>query len=127
MAVVMAVWAWVLRLMKPVIVLEGYGGSVDLYSGTRIVGTLGDSSDIGVVEISELTVASGMGLEVAASTLAVSELMVALLVATLLAVLVWLGEECVLMVCWSCWDWMICLLVLCSVVFDVEDGVMKDH
>ena len=64
MAVVMAVWAWVLRLMKPVIALEGYGGSVDLYSGTRIVGTLGDSSDIGVVEISEPTVASGMGLEV---------------------------------------------------------------
>ena len=28
----------VLRLMKPVIALEGYGGSVDLYSGTRIVG-----------------------------------------------------------------------------------------
>ena len=91
MAVVMAVWAWVLRLMKPVIALEGYGGSVDLHSGIRIVGTLGDSSDIGAVEISELTVAS------------------------------------VLMVCWSCWDWMICLLVLCSVVFDVEDGVMKDH
>ena len=64
MAVVMAVWAWVLRLMKPVIALEGYGGSVDLYSGIRIVGTLGDSSDIGAVEISELTVASGMGLEV---------------------------------------------------------------
>ena len=28
----------VLRLMKPVIAFEGYGGSVDLYSGTRIVG-----------------------------------------------------------------------------------------
>ena len=53
--------------------------------------------------------------------------MVAVLVATLLAVLVWLGEKYVLMVCWSCWDWMICLLVLCSGVFDVEDGVMKDH
>ena len=92
----------VLRLMKPVIALEGYGGSVDLYSGTRIVGTLGVSSDIGAVEISELTVVSGMGLEVAASTLTVSELMVALSVATLLAVLVWLGDECVLMVCWSC-------------------------
>ena len=68
-----------------------------------------------------------MGPEVAASTLTVSELMVALLVASLLAVLVWLGEECVLMVYWSCWDWMMCLLVLCSVVFDVENGARKDH
>ena len=70
------------------IALEGYGGSVDLYSGTRIVGTLGVSSDIGAVEISEFTVVSGIGLEVAAPTLMVSELMVALVVATLLAVLV---------------------------------------
>ena len=123
----------VLRLMKPVIALEGYGGSVDLYSGIRIVGILGVSSNIGAVETSEyigavetseFTVVSGMGLEVAAPTSAVSELMVALLVVTLLAVSVWLG---VLMVCWSRWDWIICLLVLCSVVFDVEDGVMKDH
>ena len=92
----------VLRLMKPVIALEGYGGSVDLYSGTRIVGTLGVSSDIGAVEISEFTVVSGVGMEVAAPTLTVYELMVALVVATLLAVLVWLGGEGVLMVCWSC-------------------------
>ena len=122
-----------LRLMKPVIALEGYGGSVDLYSGIRMVGILGVGSDIGAVETSEyigavetseFTVVSGMGLEVAAPTSAVSELMVALLVVTLLAVSVWLG---VLMVCWSRWDWIICLLVLCSVVFDVEDGVMKDH
>ena len=77
--------------MKPVIALEGYGGSVDLYSGTRIVGTLGVSSDIGAVEISEFTVVSGVGMEVAAPTLTVYELMVALVVATLLAVLVWLG------------------------------------
>ena len=36
----------VLRLMKPVIALEGYGGSVDLYSGTQIAGTLGVGNDI---------------------------------------------------------------------------------
>ena len=113
--------------MKPVIAVEGYGGSVDLYSGTRIVGTLGVSSDIGAVEISEFTVVSGVGMEVAAPTLTVYELMVALVVATLLAVLVWLGGECVLMVCPSCWDWMFSWLVLCSVVVDVEDGVMKEH
>ena len=117
----------VFRLMKPVIALEGYGGSIDLYSGTRIVGTLGVSSDIGAVEISEFTVVSGVGMEVAAPTLTVYELMVALVVATLLAVLVWLGGECVLMAFPSCWDWMIGWLVLCSVVFDVEDGVMKEH
>ena len=92
----------VLRLMEPVIALERYGGSVDLYSGIRMVGILGVGSDIGAVETSEFTVVSGMGLEVAAPTSAVSELMVALLVATLLAVFVWLGDECVLMVCWSC-------------------------
>ena len=51
-----------------------------------------------------------------ASTLAVSELMVALLVEWLLAVLVWLSAECVLIVCWSCWDWRMCLLVLCRFV-----------
>ena len=62
-----------------------------IYSGTRIVGTLSVSSDIGAVEISEFTVVSGVGMEVAAPTLTVSELMVALVVATLLAVLVWLG------------------------------------
>ena len=77
--------------MKPLIALDGYGGSIDRYSGTRIVGTLGVSSDIGAVEISEFTVVSGVGMEVAAPTLTVYELMVALVVATLLAVLVWLG------------------------------------
>ena len=113
--------------MKPLIALDGYGGSIDRYSGTRIVGTLGVSSDIGAVEISEFTVVSGVGMEVAAPTLTVYELMVALVVATLLAVLVWLSGECVLMVCPSCWDWMFGWLVLCSVVVDVEDGVMKEH
>ena len=117
----------VLRLMKPVVALEGYGGRVGLYSGAQMVGTFDVSNDIGAVEISEYTVVSGKYLEVADFPLAVSELMVALLVASLLAVLVWLSDECVLMVCWSCWDWMICLLVLCIVVFDGEDGVMKDH
>ena len=128
------------------IALEGYGGSVDLYSSTRIVGILGVSYDTGDVTVgvdcdvtggptnsamkdsrsrsgdvtgahavreqsfveapsvsagvddiavgvyveASVDVISGMDLEVAASTLAVSELMVALVVASLLAVLVWL-------------------------------------
>ena len=95
---------WVLRLMKPVVALEGYGDSLGLYSDTQIVGTLDVSNDTGVVETSDFAVVSGLGPEVAASTLAVSELMVALLVAWLLAVLVWLSDECVLIVCWSCFD-----------------------
>ena len=41
-----------------------------------------------------------------ASTLAVSELMVALLMEWLLVTLVWLSDECVRIVCWSCLDWM---------------------
>ena len=111
---------WVFRLMRSVVALEEYGDSLDIYSGTQIVGTL----DAGVVETRDFTVVSGMGPEVVPSTLAVSELMVALLVAWLLAVLVWLSDECVLIVCWSCWD---CLLVLCSFGFDVENGARKDH
>ena len=43
-----------------------------------------------------------ISLMMVASTLAVSELMVALLVEWLLAELVWLSDECVLIVCWSC-------------------------
>ena len=89
----------VFRLMEPVVALEGYGGSTDLY-----IGTPGVSNDVGAVEINESTVASGMGLEVVDPSLAVFVLILALLVASLIAVLVWLGDKCVLMVCWSCWD-----------------------
>ena len=45
----------------------------------------------------------------------------------MLEVLVWLSDECVQIICWSCWDWRMCLLVLCSFVFDVESGARKDH
>ena len=59
---------WVLRLMRPAVAWEGYGDSLDLYSGTQIVGSLVVSNDAGVVETSDFTVVSGMGPEVVAST-----------------------------------------------------------
>ena len=80
----------VLRFMEPVVALEGFGGSVDLH-----IRTPGVSNDVGAVEIDESTVASGVGLEIVDPTFALFVLVVALLVASLIAVLVWWGDDCV--------------------------------
>ena len=81
---------------------DGVGTNVGGNAEAPSVGSGVDDIAVGVYVEASVDVVSGMDLEVAASSLAVSELMVALLVASLLAVLVWLGDECVLMVCWSC-------------------------